>query len=453
MPLNQAHACRKHAQDFLRSLEIKDPNEFAAYSLEWSDLAKTKRSGSRAISDLIDRLNDSCDEKRAAEIETASDAIASIVQMADVEMDQRTEIGNRSPRPDPRIDMLPIPYLGSSPAVDGASMEPIEPEPYALRSNQRMQDFGPRRDNRFEALTPGRYFKAMLCGASNDGEARALSEGTDSQGGFTTPSPVALSLIDQLRSASVVNQAGATTIPLTSDSQSIAKLASDPTPTFRLENASIGEGDPTFSNVTMTPRSMAVMIKVSRELMQDSVNLETELPRILSVSMAKELDRIALFGSGSAPEPRGLLNQTGIGTAALDAGLTSYAPLIAAKTAIETANAGPLTAYIMHPRESGDLASLADTTGQALRVPPALENIPMLGCSAIPINTGTGSNESVIFAGNFQNMLIGMRTQIRVEVARELFAANHQTALIAHCRFDVQLAHPAAFYSITGVQS
>jgi hypothetical protein len=31
---------RKHAQDFLRSLEIKDPNDFAAYSLEWSDLAK-----------------------------------------------------------------------------------------------------------------------------------------------------------------------------------------------------------------------------------------------------------------------------------------------------------------------------------------------------------------------------------------------------------------------------
>ena len=31
---------RKHAQDFLRSLEIKDPNAFAAYSLEWSDLAK-----------------------------------------------------------------------------------------------------------------------------------------------------------------------------------------------------------------------------------------------------------------------------------------------------------------------------------------------------------------------------------------------------------------------------
>ena len=34
MPLNQSHACRKHAQDFLRSLEIKDPSDFTAYSLE-----------------------------------------------------------------------------------------------------------------------------------------------------------------------------------------------------------------------------------------------------------------------------------------------------------------------------------------------------------------------------------------------------------------------------------
>jgi HK97 family phage major capsid protein len=341
-----------------------------------------------------------------------------------------------------------------SPAVDGNPLGQIEAEPYSLRSDQSMRAWAqPRQDNRFASLSTGRYFKTLLCGASNDTEARALSEGTDSQGGFTTPAPVALNLIDQLRANSVVNQAGATTIPLTSDSQTIAKLASDPTPAFRAENAAVAESDPTFANVTMTPRSMAVLIKVSRELMQDSVNLESELPRILAVAMAKELDRICLLGSGSAPEPRGVANQSGIGTIALNAALTNYSSLIGAKTAIETANAGPVSAFIMHPRESGDLATLADSTGQPLRVPPALEAIPMLGCSAIPINTGAGSNESVIFAGNFRHLLIGMRTQIRVEVARELFAANHQTALIAHCRFDVQLAHPAAFYTITDVQS
>ena len=42
---------------------------------------------------------------------------------------------------------------------------------------------------------------------------------------------------------------------------------------------------------------MAVMTKISRELFEDSLNLESELPRILTVAMAKEMDRIALLGS------------------------------------------------------------------------------------------------------------------------------------------------------------
>ena len=134
-------------------------------------------------------------------------------------------------------------------------------------------------------------------------------------------------MIDKLRAESVMVAAGARTVPLTSDNLSIAKLATDPTPAFRAENAAIAESDPTFSSVTLTPRSLAVMTKVSRELFEDSLNLESELPRILSVAMAKEMDRIGLLGSGSAPEPRGIANQSGIGTTALDAALTSYAPL------------------------------------------------------------------------------------------------------------------------------
>ena len=67
-----------------------------------------KCSGTRAISDLIDRLNDGSDEKRGAELEAASDAIASIVKQTDTEMDQRTKLSNRSPRPNPMLAKIPI---------------------------------------------------------------------------------------------------------------------------------------------------------------------------------------------------------------------------------------------------------------------------------------------------------------------------------------------------------
>ncbi|MDC0583930.1 phage major capsid protein [Paracoccaceae bacterium] len=92
-------------------------------------------------------------------------------------------------------------------------------------------------------------------------------------------------------------------------------------------------------------------------LFEDSLNLESELPRILSVAMAKEMDRIGLLGSGSASEPRGIANQSGIGTTALDAALTSNAPLLTAQTGILLANAGPVSAMIMHPRDMSDVSS------------------------------------------------------------------------------------------------
>ena len=454
MPLNQSHACRKHAQDFLRLLEIKDPDDFTAYSLEWSDLAKTKRSGSRAISDLIDRLNDSCDEKRAAEIESASDAIASIVQMADVEMDQRTEIGNRSPRPDPRIDMLPIPYLGSSPAVDGGHTQPIEAEAFSIRSAESFTTWAkPRCDSIYDSLSDGALYRAILLGPKTESERRALSEGSDGAGGVTVPTIVASQMIDKLRSASVVVQAGAQTVPLQSDQQKIARLASDPSPAFRDENASITESDPTFDSVTFVPRSLALMIKISRELYEDSLNLERELPRIMATALAKEVDKICLLGTGSAPQPRGVLNTTGVGATALGGGLTSYAPLLVAQTGIATANAGATTAVIGHPREFGDLAALSDSTGQPLRKPDALDGIPMLSTTAIPVDGGGGSNESTLFLGNWSNLMIGIRSGVRVEVLKERFAENHQLGLIAHMRVDVQLQHPAAFWKITGITS
>jgi HK97 family phage major capsid protein len=53
--------------------------------------------------------------------------------------------------------------------------------------------------------------------------------------------------------------------------------------------------------------------------------------------------------------------------------------------------------------------------------------------------------------GNFAELMIGMRTQIRVDVSREVFAANGQYALIAWMRLDIQLMHPASFCQILGI--
>ena len=107
----------------------------------------------------------------------------------------------------------------------------------------------------------------------------------------------------------------------------------------------------------------------------------------------------------------------------------------------------------MHPRDAGDLAALSDTTNQPLNMPPVLSGVPMLTTTSIAADGGSGSNESTIYVGNFSNLMIGMRNDIRIEIARERFADNHQYGFYAHMRFDVAVAHAKSFYTITGVQS
>lgn len=323
-----------------------------------------------------------------------------------------------------------------------------------LMPEQRMADWA-RTEHADEAetyrgLSCGRFLRAMVLGGQTDLERRALAEGTDSAGGHTVPTVLSAELIDLMRAASVVSRAGARTIPLTSDNAVIAKVATDPTPAWRDENAAIAESEPTFAAVTLVPRSLAVLVKVSRELLEDSLNLGTELPRILTAALAQEWDRVALIGTGTAPQPRGIANQSGILTTALSGALTSFAPLVTARTKLLTANHSP-NAIIAHPRDEGTLSGLTATDGQPLMAPRQIADLPMLTTTQIAVDGGAGTDESTIFMGDFTKVVLGLRSQIRVEILRETFAGNHQYGFVCHMRGDVAVSHAAAFHTTTAV--
>ena len=177
---------------------------------------------------------------------------------------------------------------------------------------------------------------------------------------------------------------------------------------------------------------------------------------LLAVSPANgiakaKIDKVALEGSGVAPEPTGLRLQSGIGHTALNAALTNYAPFITARTGILSANGGPITAIVLHPRDEGTLAGLLDSTNQPLNAPPAIAGVPMLTTSAIQTDAGSSNNESNAYVGNFSNLLIGLRNDVRVEVLRERFATTHEYAFVAHCRFDIAISHAASFHKISSI--
>lgn len=114
-------------------------------------------------------------------------------------------------------------------------------------------------------LSFGRVVRALATGnrtGLSDVEVRALSEGSDAAGGFTVPEVLGAQFIDRVRNAMVVMRAGAVTVPMTSDTLHLARLAqpgihagSPPTNAaiggWKIENDPIIEGDLTLERVTV----------------------------------------------------------------------------------------------------------------------------------------------------------------------------------------------------------
>src|SRR5680860_328022 len=159
----------------------------------------------------------------------------------------------------------------------------------------------------------GGLIRAMVTGRrGTDAEIMALGESTGSTGGFLVPEEFSNALIDLMRSKTCVIKAGAKTINMSAEKLHIAAIATDPTVAWRLENDLIAESAPTFSRLTFLARWLGCLVKTSRELIEDSANSSDAIQQALAGALSVEWDRIALVGSGTAPQPRGISNTVGI---------------------------------------------------------------------------------------------------------------------------------------------
>ncbi len=288
----------------------------------------------------------------------------------------------------------------------------------------------------------------------------ALSEGTDAAGGFAAPTALLPQFVDALRQQSVVFRAGTRLVALDPTAQKfrLARLATDPTAAWRNENAAIAESEPTFAAVDFTPRSLAVMFKVSVELLQDSPNIDSMIDAAIAGAFATAVDNAVLSGSGSAPTPRGVLNVAGINTVSLGANgaqITTFDPFLDALYELEIDNAAAPTAAVMHPRTMRTLRKLKEgTTNAPLAMPPAVAGLPMLTSTGMSITEvqGTSSDCSSIVVANWDEVLLGMRQELFVRRVDQLFAGNGQVAFLAMTRMDVQMAHVESIARILGIK-
>lgn len=294
----------------------------------------------------------------------------------------------------------------------------------------------------------------------SDAEQRALAEGVDASGGFLIPEVLSTRVIDRVRNASRVIDAGALTVGMESDTLNLARLAGGNTANWKIENDVVAQSDQTWERVQLKTKTATVLQRVSQELFEDlspegAKAIEFE---ILS-ALALKLDLAALRGSGVDPEPRGIRNQAGVNLIAFG-GANGGTPanhdfLIDALASIRDDNGTP-NAAIYASRTATTIDKFKDTTGQPLRQPDSVAELSKFVSNQVPVNltTGTSTDTSEVYVADWSTVLIGLRPTVgmRVKVLSERYADNLQIGLMAWIRADVALAHPEHCAVVTGIR-
>ena len=337
-----------------------------------------------------------------------------------------------------------------------------------LKHDERMADHvkGQLPDNmKPSTATTGRMIKGMLSGWEGlEKERRALVGSEDPQGGYMLPGPLSTRFIDLARARMALSQAGAITVPVEADSLKIPKLTADPQAYWRGELDDITESDPTFGAVMLQPKTVAILTLVSHEVWEDAAGLGQAVEDAMSRALAVEIDRVGMFGGGdgNANEPTGIYYTDGITTVEMDTNGAipdDYDKFLDCIQKIEEANGNPGVA-IYSPRTKRKLAGLVTgiTSDKTKLEPPQdFKDLRKLVTTAVPddLTWGSATDEcSAALMGGFNNVFMGMRNQVRIDVSPHGTGVFNKLGLWvrAFARVDFAVIRPAQLARLTGIK-
>jgi HK97 family phage major capsid protein len=284
----------------------------------------------------------------------------------------------------------------------------------------------------------------------NGSQTKDLLIGSSAGTAALTPDVVAAQVIDRLRANVVVQKLGAQVVPMRSDTTKVPRITGDPTVSWLAEGATVTASDATLDTVDFTARRLTGLVKASQEIVEDAapVSVGQVLEASFGGALAVELDRVALKGSGTAPEPRGIRNQSGVSVNAT-AAAASWA-VIAERVGVLVGLNIPVDriGVAVNTASWTTIMSQAEAGGQPIARPPFLADLQVLPTSALAL-PATGE----LYAGDYSELMIGIRLGLDFQVLRERYADEGKVGFLPRVRADVQVAHGASFALRTALSS
>jgi len=321
--------------------------------------------------------------------------------------------------------------------------------PQVIRKRAEKEEFSWAR--LVKAIATGRWAEAPF---EKEQVSKALSEGTDTAGGYIVPAEYSRNIIDLLYAQAVMRKAGASVYPMKRDTLEIPKLTTGATTYWSTSEGGSLTEDTTeaFGQVKLVAKKLYCLVAFSNELVADSdPAVESVVRRDVGKQLALAEDLAYLRGDGTGGSPLGIMNISGVNTVSgvTEANLT-FDQILDLMNAVESDNAQP-QGFIMHPYLKNVLRKLQDSNGRYIyavnpadKVPDSLYGLPVY--LSTQMNSGT---DYYIVCGQFDEAVIGERKAIEIAASEHVNFKNDQTVLRAIMRVDFILRHPEAFAKIT----
>ena len=287
---------------------------------------------------------------------------------------------------------------------------------------------------------------------------RDQTAGTDSQGGYLVGTDhLADQFISALYAKLTVGDLGARVMTGLRGDISVPKLSAQTTNTaFVAEGSAPTEGAAVFSQVTMTPKTLASYVDCTRKLMlQSDPSVEAVLRNDIISQFARKIDSVAINGGGSN-EPSGIIpgvataNVVSMGT---NGTAPTYAKIVDLIKAVDVSNAmGGNPSFLTNPKVIAALRTIAKQSGGAegnfiMEAASEILGYNVASTTLVPSNLakGTGSNLSAAIFGDFTNVMLGFWSGVDVVVDTASLSTSGGTRLAFFQDLDVAIRHDTGF--------
>ena len=285
------------------------------------------------------------------------------------------------------------------------------------------------------------FWNAMRSKVPMPNVTNALQIGTDSEGGYLVPDEYERTLVEALEEENIFRQM-AKVIKTSSGDRKIPVVASKGTASWIDEEGAFPESDDSFGQVSIGAYKLGTLIKVSEELLNDSVfDLQSYISREFARRIGAKEEEAFFTGDGKG-KPLGVLAATGgaeTGVTAASATAVTADELMDLYYSLKSPYRKK-SVWVLNDSTIKAIRKLKDNNGQYLWQPSLAAGTPDMILGR-PIKTSAympvmAAGAKTIAFGDFSYYWIADRQGRSFKRLNELFAASGQVGFLASQRVD-----------------